>query len=210
MKLWNKTMRRRRDKIVMWYTDISTTLQKTIGVRQSTVFYTREGVKISGCVWTGPKTVLWGPIHMYQFLFENGYFFSPGLTYRPHVCLENGHRKRIFSKTLSIVDIFEKAGFSFTRGRTKTEVIEYDDVIHHILLVWRMFRSYLHCFSVFVWTDENASTTLRVDAYFVENREKKSGYMWTGPKWLLAVPWSLTLNCWNLFWLLARMVQYIA
>ena len=98
MKLWNKTMRRRRDNIVMWYTDITTALPKTIGVRQSTVFYTREGIKISGYVWTGPKTVLWGPIHMYQFLFENGYFFSPGLTYRPHVCLENGHRKRIFSK----------------------------------------------------------------------------------------------------------------
>ena len=35
-----------------------------------------------------------------------------------------------------------------------------------------MFRSYLHCFSVFVWTDEKASNTLRVDAYFVENRKK--------------------------------------
>ena len=31
--------------------------------------------------------------------------------------------------------IFENAGFSFTCGRMKPEVFEYDDVIHHILLV---------------------------------------------------------------------------
>ena len=44
-------------------------------------------------------------------------------------------------------------------------------------------------FSVFVWTGENDSNTVRVDAYFFlfENGGKKSplykipGYMWTGP-----------------------------
>ena len=41
---------------------------------------------------------------------------------------------RIFSKTLSRVKIFENASHSFTCGRTKTEVFEYDDVMHHLLL----------------------------------------------------------------------------
>ena len=40
---------------------------------------------------------------------------------------------RIFAKTLSRVKIFENAGHSFTCGRT-TEVFEYDDVMHHLLL----------------------------------------------------------------------------
>ena len=56
----------------------------------------------------------------------------PGLAHRPHVSGRNGHRKRIFSKTHSRVEIFENAGLSFTCGRTKTEVFEYDDVTHHI------------------------------------------------------------------------------
>ena len=36
--------------------------------------------------------------------------------------------------------------------------------------------SYFHRFSVFVWTSENDSNTLRVDAYFFENGEKKSPF----------------------------------
>ena len=36
--------------------------------------------------------------------------------------------------------------------------------------------SYFHRFSVFVWTGENDSNTLRVDAYFFENGEKKSPF----------------------------------
>ena len=40
----------------------------------------------------------------------------------------------IFSQTFSRLKIFENAGFSFTCARTKTEVFEYDDVIHHLLL----------------------------------------------------------------------------
>ena len=45
----------------------------------------------------------WGPVHRYQFWFENGGFFS-GLAYLSHVSIENGHRKRIFSKTLDILE----------------------------------------------------------------------------------------------------------
>ena len=40
-------------------------------------------------------------------------FFS-GLVYRPHVFVENGHRKRIFSKTLSRVETFENAVLLYT------------------------------------------------------------------------------------------------
>ena len=54
-----------------------------------------------------------GPVHSYPFLPSG----------------ENGHLKRIFSKTLSRVEIFENAGFSFIYGRSKREVFEYDDVI---------------------------------------------------------------------------------
>ena len=43
----------------------------------------------------------WGPVHTYPFLFENGHFFPSGLAYRPYISGENGHRQRIFSKTLS-------------------------------------------------------------------------------------------------------------
>ena len=47
---------------------------------------------------------------------------------------ENGHQKRIISKTVSSVKLFEFAGHLFSCGRTKTEVSEYDDVIHHLAL----------------------------------------------------------------------------
>ena len=83
-----------------------------------------------------------GPVHTYSLSF-----FSV-LAYRPHVSSENGHRKRIFSKTLSWVEIFENAGFSLTRGRTKTKVFKCDDVIHHILLAWRMLRNWCHCIDI--------------------------------------------------------------
>ena len=60
---------------------------------------------------------------MYPFLFENR-DFSSGLADRPRISGENGHWKRIFSKTLSRVEIFENADFSFTCKWTKTEVFE--------------------------------------------------------------------------------------
>ena len=68
-----------------------------------------------------------------RFCWETEGFFS-GLAYRSHVFGENGHLKRIISKTVSRVKLFENAGHLFTCGRTKTEVSEYDDVIHHLPL----------------------------------------------------------------------------
>ena len=49
--------------------------------------------------------------------------------------------------------LFKNAGLSFTCGRTKTEVFEYDDVMHQILVR----------ISIALWTGENDSNTLRVD-----------------------------------------------
>ena len=72
---------------------------------------------------------------MYPFLFENGDFFPLVWPNRPHVFGERGQLKRIFSKTLSSQSgDFENAGYSFTSGRTKTEVFEHDGAIHHFLL----------------------------------------------------------------------------
>ena len=67
--------------------------------------------------------------------------------------------------------------------------------------------SYFHCFSVFNWTGENDSNTLRVDAYFFWKREQKSLFQkyldtggqglnykrWTGMQWPRARKISLQL-----------------
>ena len=94
--------------------------------------------------------------------------FPSGLAYRPHLSGENGHRKRTFSKTLSRAEIFENAGLSFTCGRTKTEVFEYDDVIHHIPEAFRLLCKACSRISI-VLALSHGRNTLLVDAYFLEN-----------------------------------------
>ena len=71
-------------------------------------------------------------------------FFFSGWAYR--------HRNCIFSKTFSRVEIFEKGGFSFTCTcvRTKTEIFQYDDVTHHVLLLWRTVRKGFYPLSFFL------------------------------------------------------------
>ena len=95
----------------------------------------------------------------------------PSLAYHQHVSGKNGHPKRIFSKTLSRVEIFENAGFSFTFGRTKPEVFEYDDVIHHILLAWRMYRKWCYRISIVLAFSfgraKKDANTLRVGRIFI-------------------------------------------
>ena len=64
-----------------------------------------------------------------RFCLKADIFFSGLPTvhmYPVKTVTENGS----FQKTLSRVEIFENASFSFTRGRTKTEVFEYDDVMY--------------------------------------------------------------------------------
>ena len=104
-----------------------------------------KGVIFSCCLLNfSVQTALSGSAHTKLFLLTKIYFwyFFSRLAYSPHVSVENGHRKRIFLKMLSRVEIFENAGFSFTCGRTKAEVFKND------------------------------SNTLHKDAYFFENGEK--------------------------------------
>ena len=68
------------------------------------------------------------------------------------------------------MEIFEKAGFSFTCRRTKTEPFQYDDVIHHVLLSCYRF-SFVSAFSC-GWPK-----TIRIPKcgwvfFFLENEEK--------------------------------------
>ena len=60
----------------------------------------------------GTKTK--APSTRVRFCLKTEIVFA-GLAYRPKVSGENGHRKRIFSKTLPTVKIFENAGHSFIR-----------------------------------------------------------------------------------------------
>ena len=59
-------------------------------------------------VSTDPGTYNWGPVYKYPFLFEKGVFFPSGFAYRLHVASEDSHGKRVFSKPLFRVEIFEK------------------------------------------------------------------------------------------------------
>ena len=77
--------------------------------------------------------------HVSVFVWKRRFFLSGW----PHVFGRNGHRKRIFSKTLSRVKIFENPGHSFTRvDRRKRRF--FNTVmywIHHLLLAFRMLCS---------------------------------------------------------------------
>ena len=73
-------------------------------------------------------------VRYFPFLFENAFFFPP-ISPTVHLySVKTITESRIFSKTLSRVKIFENAGHSFTCGQTKTQVFEYDDVMHHLPL----------------------------------------------------------------------------
>ena len=57
-----------------------------------------------------------------------GDFFSV-LAFRPQANAVYEHKKRGFTKMVPRADVF--AGLLFSCNRTKTEVFEYDDLIHH-------------------------------------------------------------------------------
>ena len=71
------------------------------------------------------------------------------MAYSPHVFGEYGHRKRIFSKTLSRKEIFGKPGFSFTFGWKEMKVLEYYNAIVHI-----------HVLAAFIMLSERDVTVL--------------------------------------------------
>ena len=128
------------------------------------------------------------------FCLKTDFFFS-SLAYRRHVSGKNGHRKRIFSKTLSRVEIFWKRRlfvymWTDVNGGFRIRWC-YTSKIHHFKYISMTHAqsgmpSYFDRFRVFVWTCENDSNTPRVDAHLFENGKKKSplskisGYAWTG------------------------------
>ena len=67
----------------------------------------------------------------------NGDVFS-FLAFFPHGNGIKGHWKTQVFKNRPRVGVFEIVGFSFTCERTKKEVFEYDDVIHHRLQASRI------------------------------------------------------------------------
>ena len=75
---------------------------------------------------TSAVSKLLGPVHTYSDVFENGDFYSVS-AFRPHV---NGVFR--FSKTVPRVECFENTDLSFSCGRTKTEIFEYNDVIDRV------------------------------------------------------------------------------
>ena len=89
-------------------------------------------------------------------------FFPSSLAYHSHLSSENGHRKRIFSKGLFRVEISEYAGFLFTCRRAKTEFFEYDDVIHHTLLAWRMLIKECYRISIVLAFSYGRAKTIRI------------------------------------------------
>ena len=69
---------------------------------------------------------------------------------------------RIFSKTLSRVEI-KNAGFSLTCGRTKTEIFEYGEVIHHReLRELRMLRKGCYRISIVLAFSCGRTKTIRI------------------------------------------------
>ena len=61
-------------------------------------------------------------------------------------------------------------------GRTKPAVFEYDDVIHHILLAWRMYRKWCYRISIVLAFSCERTKTIRIryvwTRIFFENGEK--------------------------------------
>ena len=57
------------------------------------------------------NTTTEAPSTSIRFCLKTEIFFS-GLAYCQHISVENGHRKRIFSKTLSRMNIFENAFYT--------------------------------------------------------------------------------------------------
>ena len=104
---------------------------------------------------------------------------------RIHFCLK---ADIFFSGFASCPHVF---GFSFTCGGTKTEDFEYDDVVHHMLLTWRMLRKGCYRIYIVLAFSCGRAKTIRIRyvrmRFFFKRRKtspfsKISGYVWPGPK----------------------------
>ena len=106
-----------------------------------------------------------GPLHTYpDIYFLKSDIYLSILAFRPHVIGIFGRRRSRFSQMFPRVEILEK----------DVRMDEYRGLrIQHCACSVNGCYSYFNHFSVFMWTGEKDSNTLRVDAYF--------GYVWTGP-----------------------------
>ena len=110
------------------------------------------------------------------------------LAFFPHVNAMLGHWKTQVFKNGPKGEIFEIVGFSFTCGRTKTEVFEYDDVTHHRLLASRMLCE--GCYGISIVSSLScgrAKTILYATCgcvYFKNQKTKIAIFrnVWTGPE----------------------------
>ena len=77
-------------------------------------FFQENAWKTAGKLWSRPHV---------SFCLKKD-FFSSSLACRLHVSGKNGHRKRLFSRTLSKVEIFDDAVLLYSCGWMETEVHE--------------------------------------------------------------------------------------
>ena len=145
---------------------------------------------------------------MYPDIFGNArrFLFLSVLGKRPHGDGVFGHQKRIFTKTLSRVDLFENAVFMLSCGRVKTELFENADVTAltyevsehahgssgttkgHFDCLFSFVEvqtAKFECSSVLVWTGIFSKTLLVWTWIFFIKKDafsKLSGYVWTRPK----------------------------
>ena len=70
-----------------------------------------------------------GLVHTYPDIFDSGDVFS---AFRSRVNGVLGLEKTLVFENGRQSGVFENLGFRCSYGRTKTEVFEYDDVIHHV------------------------------------------------------------------------------
>ena len=141
-----------------------------------------------GCGWIC-KTVYstWdkGLVHTYPFLFENRDIFSP--VWSTVHTVKNGHRKRIFWKTLSRVEIFENAILLHSRvwmgengGFWKQLRLDVGNQLLRMLPSKMVLFTTVIIYCLICGRAETIKTCTRELLKTVKN-----GYVWTGPKsWL--------------------------
>ena len=97
---------------------------------------------------------------MHRFCLKKDITFSPVWS---TVHLYTTTKNTSFHLMLSKVEIFENTSLLFASGQMKTEVFEYNDVIHHKYVINHISIVFN---SVFMWISENDLNTLCVDVYF--------------------------------------------
>ena len=134
-----------------------------------------EGIIHGGACFRNFTVYLTGAVHTYPDIFENGDFFLP-FSFQS-TCIRRFQAPKtagFLKRSPEWSYLLKNAGLSFSlRGRTETDVFEYDDVIHHTAHALLGMIPSSHSFGIFAWMSVNDSNTLRVeiDVHFFENGE---------------------------------------